>query len=55
MGLEIERKFLVKGDFEQDVAYRKRIVQGYICAENGRTVRVRIQGEEGFFDHQERY
>ena len=45
---EIERKFLVKGDFEKDVLTRKRIVQGYICAEEARTVRVRIQGDEGF-------
>ena len=45
---EIERKFLVKGDFEQDIVDRKRIVQGYICAEEARTVRVRIQGDEGF-------
>ena len=48
MGLEIERKFLVKGDFEKEVVSRKRIVQGYICAEHDRTVRVRIQGDEGF-------
>ena len=48
MNREIERKFLVKGDFEKEVTYRKRIVQGYICAEKDRTVRVRIQGEECF-------
>jgi len=46
--MEIERKFLVKSDFEQDAMKRKRIVQGYICAEEARTVRIRIQGEEGF-------
>ena len=46
--MEIERKFLVKGDFEKDVLKQKRIVQGYICAEETRTVRVRIQGDEGF-------
>jgi len=48
MGQEIERKFLVRGDFEKEVSCRKRIVQGYICAEKDRTVRVRIQGDEGF-------
>ncbi|MDR0794578.1 MAG: CYTH domain-containing protein [Tannerella sp.] len=48
MNKEIERKFLVKGDFEKDVSCRKRIVQGYICAEKDRTVRIRIQGDEGF-------
>ena len=47
-GKEIERKFLVEGDFEKDVVRRERIVQGYICAEKERTVRVRIQGDEGF-------
>ena len=47
-GTEIERKFLVKGDFEKDVLRRQRIVQGYICVEEARTVRVRIQGDEGF-------
>ena len=48
MALEIERKFLVKGDFEKDVFSTKRIVQGYICAEKDRTVRVRIQGDACF-------
>jgi CYTH domain-containing protein len=48
MSLEIERKFLVIGDFEKDVLKRKRIVQGYICAEEDRTVRIRIQGDECF-------
>ena len=48
MNIEIERKFLVRGDFEKGVTYRKRIVQGYICAEKDRTVRVRKQGEECF-------
>ena len=48
MGQEIERKFLVSGDFEKEVSCRKRIVQGYICAEKGRTVRVRMQGDDCF-------
>jgi len=46
--MEIERKFLVEGGFENDVFEQKRIVQGYICAEPERTVRVRIQGDKGF-------
>ena len=45
---EIERKFLVKGDFEKEVTCQKRIVQGYICTEKDRTVRIRKQGEECF-------
>ena len=48
MGQEIERKFLIKGDFAKDVIRTKRIVQGYICAEKDRTVRIRMQGEECF-------
>ncbi len=48
MAIETERKFTVKGDFSKDVQSAKRIVQGYICADQGRTVRVRISGEDGF-------
>lgn len=48
MPTEIERKFLVKGDFQGDVYSAQRIVQGYICSCPGRTVRIRIRGEEGF-------
>ncbi|RHU29309.1 CYTH domain-containing protein [Parabacteroides sp. TM07-1AC] len=48
MATEIERKFIVKGDFSADVFDSQRIVQGYICSEPGRTVRVRIRGEKGF-------
>ena len=47
-GREIERKFLVSGDFERDIVRRERIVQGYICAEEARTVRVRLQDNKGF-------
>lgn len=48
MATEIERKFLVKGDFSRQVSGSQRIVQGYICSQPGRTVRVRIRGNEGF-------
>lgn len=48
MATEIERKFIVEGDFIADVYSSERIVQGYICSEPGRTVRVRIRGEKGF-------
>ena len=48
MSLEIERKFLVTGDFSRQVTSAQRIVQGYICSQPGRTVRIRIRGEEGF-------
>jgi CYTH domain-containing protein len=48
-GLEIERKFLVKGDDYKQQAYsHSHIQQGYICSSHGRTVRVRIRDERGF-------
>ncbi len=48
MGKEIERKFLVKGDFKPFVTAKTRITQGYLCSVPERTVRVRIKGEKGF-------
>lgn len=48
MTQEIERKFLVKGDFKPFVKKSMRIVQGYLCSVPERTVRVRIKGEKGF-------
>jgi CYTH domain-containing protein len=43
--IEIERKFLVKGDFRAAAVRKETIVQGYLCASVERTVRVRIKGE----------
>lgn len=49
MSQEIERKFLVKDMSYKEMAFSSsRIIQGYICSERGRTVRVRIRNEEGF-------
>lgn len=49
MAQEIERKFLVKGDSYQKLAFdHTRIVQGYIVSGGGRSVRVRIRGDRGF-------
>ena len=48
MGKEIERKFLVKGDFKPSVSKQTRIVQGYISSVPERTVRVRIKGDKGY-------
>ena len=48
MPQEIERKFLVKGDFKPFVTKQTRIVQGYLSSVPERTVRVRIKGEKGF-------
>ena len=43
MAQEIERKFLVTGEFKSLVFAQSRIVQGYISSARGRTVRVRIR------------
>lgn len=48
MSVEIERKFLVTGDFTQEVYRSDRIVQGYICSQPEKSVRIRIRDEEGF-------
>jgi CYTH domain-containing protein len=48
MAQEIERKFLVTGDFMPFVVRRTRIVQGYLCSDPERTVRIRIYGDKGF-------
>lgn len=46
--MEIERKFLVDGDFHAEESHSYRITQGYICPQSGRTVRVRRRDEQGF-------
>ncbi len=48
MGKEIERKFLVKGDFKSFTKKETRITQGYLSSIPERTVRVRVKGEKGF-------
>lgn len=48
MGQEIERKFLVKGEYKSQAYAQSHIVQGYICSARGRTVRVRIRDAKGF-------
>lgn len=48
MAVETERKFLVSGDFRQDAHASVRTVQGYLCSDEVRTVRVRIMGDRGF-------
>ena len=47
--LEIERKFLVLDDSYKQLSYgSSHIMQGYICSERGRTVRVRIRDERAY-------
>ncbi|MCK9324750.1 MAG: CYTH domain-containing protein [Bacteroidales bacterium] len=48
MAQEIERKFLVSGDFKNEVMKSTRITQGYLSSIPERTVRVRIKGDKGF-------
>ena len=49
MSQEIERKFLVRSfSYRAQAFSSSRICQGYISSARGRTVRVRIRGEEGF-------
>ena len=45
---EIERKFLVAGDFRGEASGASRIIQGFLSSAPGRTVRVRVRGEQGF-------
>jgi CYTH domain-containing protein len=45
---EIERKFLVAGDFRPFAVRCSRMVQGYLCSDKERTVRVRICDNRGF-------
>lgn len=48
MANEIERKFLVSGDFKSSSFKSTRIIQGYLSSVPERTVRVRLKGEKGF-------
>ncbi len=48
MAEEIERKFLVCGEYRKSSVSHARIVQGYIVADKSRTVRVRRYGERAY-------
>ena len=49
MNIEIERKFLVKDEsYKAEATESHRLVQGYICKESGRTVRVRLWDDKGY-------
>ena len=48
MSQEIERKFLVKGDFKQNSDSSMRITQGYLSSAPERIVRIRIYGDKAF-------
>ena len=48
MAQEIERKFLVCGDFMPDVTSSSRIEQGYVARSEQLTLRIRTRDERGF-------
>lgn len=48
MAQEIERKFLVTGDFKPEVFHSMHVMQGYLSSSPGRTVRVRVRDDQGF-------
>ena len=48
-GMEIERKFLVKGsDFKQQARSSSHIQQGYLCSGKGKTIRVRSRDDKAY-------
>lgn len=49
MGVEIERKFLVKNnDFKKESYHKKNIQQGFLNSDKNRVVRIRIADDEAF-------
>jgi adenylate cyclase len=46
--MEIERKFLVVGDYKPFSSSQVKVVQAYLSKDPERTVRVRIWGKKGF-------
>lgn len=48
MPQEIERKFLVKGDFKAFAISSQRITQAYLNSHPERNVRIRIKGEKAY-------
>ena len=48
MGQEIERKFLIKGDYKKHSVKSLTIRQGYISTLHGITVRVRLKDKKGY-------
>lgn len=48
MGYEIERKFLVKGDYKSHSFKNFRIKQGYLALSGISVVRVRIKGDKAY-------
>lgn len=48
MPVEIERKFLVTGDFKKESSHSEEIIQGYLSSVPERSVRVRVKGSKAY-------
>lgn len=48
MGIEVERKFLVKGEFKQLADRSIYLIQGYLSTDNERSVRIRTMDEKAY-------
>ena len=48
MGIEIERKFLLRGDAWRDLGVAVPMRQGYLSSDKARVVRVRIEGDKAY-------
>lgn len=48
MALEIERKFLIEGDFKSQAYHCEHIAQGYLSSAPERSVRIRIKGNKAY-------
>jgi len=48
MSIEIERKFLICGDFKQFAHKHERITQGYLSTDPGRSVRIRLKADKAY-------
>lgn len=45
---ETERKFLIKEGYRKEAFNISHIVQGYLCSDKRRTVRVRVRDDKGY-------
>ena len=45
---ETERKFLVSDGYRQEAVSSSHIVQGYLCSDSKRTIRIRIRDDKGY-------
>lgn len=48
MAIEIERKFLVKGDYKSEATSHSLYRQGYLSSNPDCSIRIRIAGEKGY-------